>query len=34
VVGQGKESVRRKIRPSKSFGGEAQAGGQKGRDPL
>jgi len=31
VVGQGKESVRHKIRPSKSFGGEAQAGGQKGR---
>jgi len=31
VVGQGKESVRRKIRLPKSFGGEAQAGGQKGR---
>ncbi len=31
MVGQGKESVRRKIRPSKNFGGEAQAGRQKGR---
>src|SRR3989344_6548147 len=31
VVGQGQESVRRKIRPSESFGGEAQAGGPKGR---
>jgi len=42
VVGQGKESIRRKSRPPKSFGGPAQqrsclrdklrqAGGQKGR---